>query len=228
MGKYFVCEIAGIPNFAEPLLNNPGSYRGRDQALKTFATAANADHLVLLSTEQLKDIAVALEDETDRGTLPFHHEVGGDKQIAVLANGSIKEFQSVSPDPTSETRPQIGLTLLTDVGFNGFVTNELDSSPETRTIAIDGHFSHFRQVIDGGYFGHSEFEGMQIIYNGTLSPFFGPDNTFVDCVLVLGPTVDSTRSGVQKMAKSFQWKRIVRSKQILGTGPLLPMSQPVM
>jgi hypothetical protein len=220
VGDYFVCKIAGIPDFAEPILSNPESYRGSDPTLKQFAQTSRKDELTLLSTDDLKAIAGSLETETDKGTLRLgHHEVGREKQIAVLANGKVKEFQPLINAPPDTVRPKVGFGLFS-IGLEGFGTQALDSSSTQRVIAIDCSLKDFLQVIDGTYFSNSKFVGMQVGFNGTIDPFLGPDNTFIDCTLILGPDVDSKSPEVQKLVETFLWKRVLRSSKTLVTGPL--------
>lgn len=176
IGNFFVCEIAGIPNSAaESILFYPDGFRGANPDIKQLALLSRNNQLTESSTDELRAIAVALEDETDKSTIRHGHIVGGDKQIAVLRSGRIIEFQGVANDPADQPEPHTAfVTLLNGVTLSGFIGLFIDSAPGKRTIVVNGSLMNFRQVLDGNYFGHNTFQNMQLAFNGDEQVFWDP------------------------------------------------------
>jgi hypothetical protein len=222
VGDSFTCRIAGISDYVDPILANPGSYKGDSSAIMTFAEYSKRGELSRLNTSQMLKLASALEELTEEGTIREHnHEVGKDKQTAILSNGAITEFETVPKNPIdsrSVARPFV--QIMDNARFYGYAGPGLiPSGPKVRVIIINSEFSNFRLLLDGTYYGRNAFHNMRLIVNGTNPFSLNPDNVVDSCDLVLGPRVDYDSPSIQKLIREHTWRYIYRAPQNLETGP---------
>lgn len=221
IGNSFVCRIAGFSDYANPILAEPSSYTGVNAAIKTFAEYFKSGKLALLNTNQMLNLAVALEELTEEGTIRDHnHEVGKDKQTAILSKGAITEFETV-PNPTeASSEVMSGVHIINQPNFHGYPgAGMLPSGSHVRVITINSEFVDFRVLLDGNFYAKDNFRRMRLVANGTEPIYFNPDNVVEDSDLVLGPKVNYDDPSIQKPIHEHNWRYIFRAPQNLGMGP---------
>jgi hypothetical protein len=222
--RSFVCRVAGVVSYADSILDHPSRYRGSNPAIKQFALFSEADQLTTLTTAQLLSVAIGLEQETEQGTIRAHfHEVGRDRQFAVLSGGKITKFQTVPENPGDQPSILSGRVVITSGGIMSRFPGNGIFPPFTRRdvfIFVDVRMSEFRAVLDGVYYGRDTFQNMQLVWNGDGPIFFGSDNIVDDCELILGPKVNRWSPDVSGFISKYRWKRVTRERYRSVSGPL--------
>lgn len=211
VGDEFFCEVAGIQDVAENLLNLHPRFLG-DSVEQRYYRAPKAGEI--LSPDDLEKLAVGLERRTEEDEAKKHSFlVGGDVEVAVLSNGMVVE------DPPTLT-PQ-------DVGQSLRVAQVLHSTIHCESGALQRDFvgppfsqlqmtiTDCTQPLDEIIFHDSTFIDSTLTYMGSQPLIFADSNQIVRSTLQLGPAVDLNNPKVKHLVCAFRWKGVYQqSKQV--------------
>jgi 20S proteasome alpha/beta subunit len=189
-------RITGWYDVAQTLLTGTAN-DSNDFFLKQYADSLRKDRGASLSLKDMMAIADGVIDKTAQK----HPEVGGEHQVAILANGHILSVTHASyPAPTT---PPARLTLM----MEPVAINDSIAFAGSGFLCIRGHFEKTRVQLDGNYYYSSDFIDATVVYNGGPLNFPRSNHT-LRSTLRLGPGANRKSREVQWLLKSFPWKQI--------------------
>jgi hypothetical protein len=206
VGQQLFCEIVGLTEVPERLLNSPFLASG-DAGIDKYAKA-NRDQSSL-TLEDIRQLALDLENETKEDE-NFHqtYRVGGDPKIAILSGGHLVEAPNAP-----YVRVDVGTGLLQSHASSW----EQTCNPLNQSWAITSPSGIFqvkltgcRQLLDNLTFHDSEFENSTLDYEGTGLLFFASTNSIVNTRLILGNKVDLDSPKVKELICTFPWVSVTK------------------
>jgi hypothetical protein len=200
--EHFVACSAGIDRVARAILD--GTFDTRDERILTYYRSRAAQQLDDFSLDSMKDLAVALLEETERVSV----FVGGPNQIGVFPRkgpvrwmlpelGSAKErFRSTAlnvgfaytPDGFTPYEYSLahGKKMLTEMGVS--LAQPFDE-PLVQ-VYVGSWFRGTPVSLDGNAFAGNHFVNTVFEYQG--GPFYFPPNNSIDGCMLEAPSVVTT------------------------------------
>ncbi len=213
-----VAIFRGIPAVAQSIVD--GTYPGmeKDPILGYLKASLAADRGRSLSLLDLEQIAKEMERRTSS---QFRGMVGGDRQIAVLSGGQIKEFVEPLRDPRGI--PPSVLHVVDRVEAEGDHGGEIFSGGGPGiTFAQNCVLSNGSQQLDGFFFFNSKFSHVDFRYAGSPASIFDKSNTVVDSTLTLYYLADPNSNFVMQIRADFPTLKIQDQSKPAAGPPLNP------
>jgi hypothetical protein len=204
LSDHFEYQAAGMPEIADQFLENP-DLDPQDPVLSEYAASLRQDKGRSLTLDQLRSLAVDLRDRTAHA---YPQNVGGQNQIAVLADGRIQSLDQLSFRDTP--RAIAGFGLLEQVGFDG----EGSWARSGAVVCVACSIGHMRFAFDESYLLRSVFTKAILTYDGGPT-YVDESNRFDDCVLVLGPNAKFPSLLVHDLVVNFPWSRVHTARTIV-------------
>jgi hypothetical protein len=226
LAKEFFCDVAGVPEVAERLLEYPFISVGHP-GIEEYSRIRKAGGA--LNQDQLRSLALDLEEETaDDQRLHQTFLVGGDPQTAILSNGRV-----VDAPPSPHVPENVGSSLSNTQG-NGSTWDCTGSGGQQYAISTGGkplpsllvlraggtlqaRIQNCFQDIDGFIFHDSVFNDSTLVYSGNGPLLFGPNNSVIHSRLVLGPSVDIESPDVKRLVCGFPWTSVSKGETKIET-----------
>jgi hypothetical protein len=205
-GRSLAIKIRGVNRLAEEILDRPDGYAS-DKAISRYRVSKEGGDS--LSLEEMKSLSRALARETS-----LHYVgVGGDNQVAVLAHGSIIEWEQIVFPPEAYRT----------FNFNIIMDNIYDPIPEgdfvgpsqgVTNLYVHNGFQQTSVLLDDSYFASNTFTRSVVIYNGGRT-LFAPNQDVSSSILAIGTKVDQKSDTASHLIKDFHWAKVITTDDAL-------------
>jgi hypothetical protein len=203
-----IYHVAGIRDPSLNILNGqPGEY-GRDPVVGYYEETRIRDHgrtMTLLDMKQTAEVLEALSSERNPDL------IGGDTQIAVFHDGSLKDFKMnvETPDyPIGSAFSIIDGLTMRGPHLPGAGVASIDSG---RALVINrAEVEDARVQLDRSVYTNSVFTGCTLVYDATDFAIFDTDsNKVTNGTLELGPGVSNDDPLVKKILAAYSTIKLV-------------------
>jgi hypothetical protein len=189
VGKKLSYSVAGISDVADTVLSHPREHVGNDPILELLDDSVTKDGGASLTVEDMREIADKLELMTSQ---KHRIEVGGLRQVAVLANGGIAKFD-VGSDQSHTAPPGMVFDQMMDptIRNSGKISPSFGISAihGRAVLVIRGSISDVIQPLDNVLFVGTTFTHCMLTYDGSPMALFDKGNVVKDSELRIGPQV---------------------------------------
>jgi hypothetical protein len=202
---------------------------GMDDVAKEMLTNKNSSHsfgnpeLAYLHGQlRLSDVASsdlnkmeAAESKIVDETATFHSvEVGGSKQIAILAGGQVAVFQEPIVPPGQVRRIVNTIRGGREIGSLDmpYAPESLKYNPNILLVVVDFYCDHVLEHLDNHIFAHSFFIDTVFRYDGYGLSVLDDSDVLIDCTLIVGPGVAQNDSFVASLGRRYPDLRIERAR----------------
>ncbi len=224
VGRELVVETAGIGGSAvQNILVSPGLFADEPE-IGRYAASMKADHGSSLTVPEVVALAKSLSHHA--AAVNYHNvivgyyyvkggfrkfwPVGGRNQIAILNTGSAPMI-----DQPTFLFQQRRLNMKPFSIVSGF-TFDTNGVPGVAAVAaparVIGLFVRTTLIgdarLDNVYYFEDDFRNGTLHYDGG-SLGFDPSNRVTNCILSLGPKVNTQSADVQELISGFHWKAVL-------------------
>ncbi len=212
LGPRLTYFTAGMDDVAQDMLSNSDSHHNYGSAEMTSLRKQLS--LIDGASDELSRIEAAENKIVDE-TATFHSiEVGGARQVAVLAGGGLIKFQEPVLPLSQARRVVITLRGGKEIGdrYMPYAFEAIGYNVNTLVVDFDHYSDHSIQRLDNRIFAHSFFIDTVFIYQGYGLAVLDASNVLIDCTLILGPKVSDDDAFVVSLKRRYPDLRVQREQ----------------
>lgn len=207
--EYFT---AGMEDVAQDMLANSRSYHNYGSPELTYLhDQLRPKGRAFSSLDKIEAAENKIVDET----ATFHSiEVGGARQVAVLAGGGVVKFEEPVLPPGQARRIVNTRHGGIEVGKRDmpYAPEQFQTSPNVLVVTFDFYSDHAIQRLDNRIFARSSFKNTVFTYQGYGLAVLDASDALIDCTLILGPNVSNDDAFVVSLKRRYPDLRVQRGQ----------------